>query len=168
VILASALFYVLIPRIEVRRDVSSADLIMEKIVLTTTAEMAVYWDIHLDTNSRVPIAVTTKSKLDKLMLQKYVDSVKDVKLTASMGSEELHHLLSGSISCHSLPTVASLISTIAKDFFNLNPGIFICIIPVLNTSNSLVGQINIGWRTKPSDEILNSTLVQTKGLLQVR
>ena len=41
VILASVLFYVLIPRIEVRRDVSSADLIMEKIVLTTTSEMAV-------------------------------------------------------------------------------------------------------------------------------
>lgn len=167
-VLVSILFYLMMPSIEIRRDKENAQMIVDKIISTTSADAVIYWDIRLETNSRAPLAWGTRRAAELPHLEKYIKTVQDLKLTAGVGVEELQSLLAGNVHCHDALTRSAQNAEIAKNFITANPTTFICINPIANHAQMLVGQLNIVWREHPPQEALNSALIQTKGLLQTK
>jgi hypothetical protein len=165
------LFYFLIPQMELRRPEAESADIVTKMIRTSSADLAIYWNIRLDKNSRSVSAFKTRSPTDETILIKFLKQTRDVKLTVALKPNDISALLSNNVLCDVQPFLISQIISISstaieeRDFFN-NLDSYVCLIPITNKSQMLVGHLSVAWKHKPPAESINAALIQAQGLVQ--
>lgn len=164
IILAASLFYLLVPHLQITKSDSDAQLITNQIISTTSADFAIFWQLNLESNSQRSIAISSKQEENLEPIQAVVNKIEQLKLSAAYGPEELYALLSGKSWCsNKMPTMATF-SIDSKNYFQENSNRYVCFIPVVNRSNSLIGKVSVVWQTRPVDQEVQSAIVQIKGI----
>lgn len=165
-ILTSMVFYLSIPHLYFKRMIYHPIEISKKIVTNTSVDISIVWDLDLDMNNRKALGFSAKNDQDTMLVTDYLNSVKDIKITSTLGASEIYALMTGQYTCSVNPIMNAKISPDIKKFFETNPNSFTCLIPIEDSIGAIIGQISIIWKEKPSQEHIISTLGQIKGILK--
>jgi hypothetical protein len=92
-------------------------------------------------------------------------------MTAAMNPPEIYSLLSNVVNCEERPFLASQITANTLDSVSetelfSNPNSFVCLIPITNNAQMLVGQLTLAWKVKPKSEVINAALIQAQSLIK--
>ena len=164
IFLAAALFYMMAPHLEITKSDKQAQVITDQILATTSADFAIFWHINLQTNSQRSISISTRKEENRNAALSVLTKLQQVKLSASHNPEELHALISGKSSCSGQMPTSTTLSADSKNYFQENANRYLCFVPVVNKSNSLVAKVTVVWQNKPDDEDIKSAIIQIRSI----
>lgn len=168
-LMASIIFYLLAPHIEIHKNDVEANNIAEKVIETTSADGAFYWAISFEHNTRTPLAVKTRLLTDLAPAIKYTNLVSRMSLTASVDDYTLQELISGNSDCDAISNNDAAVDIEAvRQFLKSNPQAFACTVPDRNVFGSLIGYVTVVWKNRPSTTVKDSALTQTKNIIHTK
>ena len=157
-VLVSMLFYLLIPHLQVKKTSYEATQLVSLLIKTTPIDYAIYWNLILDKNSQDGIAAVSKSSADRDVVDRLVYDLGNARISATYMPEDIQSMLSGKPWCtNKMPT--SLYPP--KD----DNG-YTCFYPIFNMHSSLIGQVQVTWKIKPAQNIIDLELEKLKATIQ--
>lgn len=165
-ILASLLFYVVVPHLRLTQHITNPEEVASKIISTTSVNTVIIWDLNIAQNSRALIGFASKDTKELVTVKKITKSLEDIKLTAALGAQELHSILSAEALCNATPELTPSSSPVTRQFVADHPNAYFCLIPITDASGAVSGLINAVWYTKPTNDMITGTIAQARFLVK--
>lgn len=165
-VLSCILFYVIAPHLRLTSHIAHPKEVAAKVIETTKVDVIVIWDMDTAMNNRTIMGFDVRNKDDTKIVQQIVDSLKDIRLSAAFGAEELHAIISAESMCSKTPTPTPSTAAVIKKYIQSHPNAYYCLIPVQDMSGAVSGLINVIWYEHPTDDVLSGTIAQAKHLVK--
>lgn len=161
-VLAVLLFYVTVPHLDPVGPTNKASTIVTNIIDGSSADVAVYVQIDLQTNSRKFIANAQKDAGDQQLVDMFKELAERTKFTVGTNPQFVYSLISGNVICQDRATISPFVLRIINTNADKYTNPKICTVPVLNGAHVLVGYVSVVWRSAPSAELELATIIQVQ------
>lgn len=164
-VLISIVFYLLVPLISPSANIKNAPKFADEIMQTIGPDATIFWQVNLETNSRMALVGRAKNVADAAAVNVYITLAQRMSFTAAISPSTFQALLSGNSLCYKTSGVSimaiSALSKLNAEF----PDSVSCIVPNKNSNGILNGYVIQIWKRSLSVDEQNSVIIQTQNIL---
>ena len=166
VLLACIVFYLLVPLISPTISFDAATNYTDKVMSTLNPDVAIFWQVNLESNSRKAISFRVKDNKDNNAVITYVNVGQLMSFSSALSPKVVQGLLAGQPICYPAAeagiTSSATISLILKNY----PDAMVCVSPNQNKAGILNGYLVTIWKKALTEAEQISIIGQVTSVLK--